>query len=90
MPSLNIKNDETHRLAASLAHLRGVSLVAAITQSVREALEREMAERDRRVSREGLADRLMAIASRTAPLMADMPDSAHAADFLYDEVGLPR
>ncbi|HEY7388114.1 MAG TPA: type II toxin-antitoxin system VapB family antitoxin, partial [Bryobacteraceae bacterium] len=38
--AMNIKNSETERLAKELAELTGESLTAAITESVRERLER--------------------------------------------------
>ena len=39
--SLNIKNDETCRLARELAQLTGESMTGAITIALRERLERE-------------------------------------------------
>jgi len=53
---LNIKNEETHRLAQELARLTGESMTAAVTEAVRERLERVRRERAT-----GLADRLLAI-----------------------------
>ena len=37
--SLNIKNEETHRLARELAVLTGESMTGAITVALRERLE---------------------------------------------------
>jgi len=54
--SLNIKNEETHRLAQELARLTGESMTAAVTEALRERLERVRRERAA-----GLADRLLAI-----------------------------
>jgi len=82
---LNIKNEETHRLAVELAKLTGESLTAAVTQAVRERLDR--------IRREGgssLADRLLAIGKDCAPRLKDPFRSADHADLLYDERGLPR
>jgi len=82
---LNIKNEETHRLAVELAKLTGESLTAAVTQAVRERLDR--------IRREGgssLADRLLAIGKDCAPRLKDPLRSADHADLLYDERGLPR
>jgi len=53
---LNIKNEETHRLAQELARLTGESMTAAVTEALRERLERVRRERAA-----GLADRLLAI-----------------------------
>ena len=36
--SLNIKNEETYRLAQELAQLTGESMTAAVTEAVRERL----------------------------------------------------
>jgi antitoxin VapB len=77
--SLNIKNEETHRLAQELAQLTGESMSAAVTEALRQRLERVknrgMAERIRKISRESSA-RL-----KGKPL----PD---IDDLLYDENGL--
>jgi antitoxin VapB len=58
---LNIKNEETHRLAVELAKLTGESLTAAVTQAVRERRDRI-----RREERSSLADRLLAIGKHCA------------------------
>jgi hypothetical protein len=91
MPSLNIKNEETYRMVHDLAKLKGISMVAAVTNSVRETLEREKAERDRRHKKEGLAEVLMAIARETGPMMNDGRTSIELIEDLYDPItGLPR
>jgi len=82
---LNIKNEETHRLAVELAKLTGESLTAAVTQAVRERLDRI-----RREVGLSLADRLLAIGKDCAPRLKDPFRSADHADLLYDERGLPR
>ncbi len=43
--SLNIKNQETHRLARELAQLTGETMTGAITVALKERLEREKRER---------------------------------------------
>jgi antitoxin VapB len=82
---LNIKNEETHRLAVELAKLTGESLTAAVTQAVRERLDRI-----RREAGSSLADRLMAIGKDCAARLKEPFRSADHADLLYDERGLPR
>ncbi len=82
---LNIKNDETHRLAEELARLTGESMTAAVTEAVRERLERV-----RREQGESLADRLLAIGKDCAPRLKEPFRSADHAELLYDERGLPR
>jgi antitoxin VapB len=45
--SLNIKKVETHKLAQELAYLTGESLTDAVTNALRERLDRLRRERDR-------------------------------------------
>jgi antitoxin VapB len=82
---LNIKNDETHRLAEELARLTGESMTAAVTEAVRERLERVRRERGA-----SLADRLVAIGKDCAPRLKQPFRTADHAELLYDERGLPR
>ena len=84
--SLNIKNEETCRLAGELAHLTGETMTGAITVALRERLERENGER----SAEARVQRLLAIGRRCAGMMGDGPSAVEHGDFLYDERGLPR
>ena len=83
---LNIKNEETCRLAAELAALTGETKTGAITVALRERLEREKRERDA----EALVEDLMAIGKRCAALMGPGPSSDEIGEFLYDERGLPK
>jgi len=85
--SLNIKNAETYRLVKELADLTGESMTGAVTEAVRERLDRV-----RRESGEpaGMAERILAIA---ADMRARLPDDffdVEHGDLLYDEHGLPR
>ncbi len=84
--SLNIKNEETCRLAAELARLTGETKTGAITAALRERLERERRTRDIEERRRDLR----AIAERFAKLMGPGPSAVEHGDFLYDERGLPR
>ncbi len=83
---LNIKNDETCRLADELARLTGETMTGAITVALRERLEREKRER----SAEALARELRAIGQRCAKLMGPGPSAIEHGDLLYDEQGLPK
>jgi antitoxin VapB len=83
--SLNIKSEEAHRLARELARLTGESMTAAVTEAVRERLDR--LRRDQAV---GLADRLLAIGKDCAARLKEPFRSADHGDLLYDERGLPR
>lgn len=83
--SLNIKNDEAHRLAKELASVTGETLTKAVAESIRERLERL-----RREERAGLADRLMAIGRDCAKRLPEPYRTADHGDLLYGEDGLPR
>ena len=84
--SLNIKNEETCRLAGELARLTGETMTGAITVALRERLRREKRKRsvDTRVRE------LRAIAERCARLLGPGPSAVEHGDLLYDEQGLPR
>jgi len=79
---MNIKDEEAHRLAKELAALTGESLTKAVTEAIREKLDRE--------HRKGLADRLMKIAADAAPRWKEPYKSMDIDELLYDEKGLPK
>ena len=83
--SLNIKNDETCRLAGELARLTGETMTGAVTVALRERLERERRARgaERRLRE------MRAIAERCAKLLGPGPSAVEHGDVLYDERGLP-
>ena len=83
--SLNIKNEDAHRLARELAALTGESMTAAVTEAIRERLRRLKGSK-----REGLSERLLAIGRDSAPRFKEPYRSADHGDLLYDERGLPR
>jgi antitoxin VapB len=83
--ALNIRNPETDRLAEQLAELTGETKTAAVTQALRERLQRVQRER----SGTRLADRLDTIAVRVAALPVRDGRSAEAI-LGYDDDGLPR
>lgn len=84
--SLNIKNEDAHRLARELAALTGESMTVAVTEAIRERIERLK----RAKNRNGLAERLLAIGRDSAPRFKEPYRSADHGDLLYDERGLPR
>ena len=84
--SLDIKNDETCRLASDLALPTGETMTGAITVALRERLERQQRKPDI-ASR---ARNLRAIAERCATLMGPGPSAIDHGDLLYDERGLPK
>jgi antitoxin VapB len=84
--SLNIKNEETHRLVRRLAELTGQSQTSAVEDAVRRRLEELEHEEDR----EARIQRLLEIGRQTAAAMdPEMRKIAHG-DLLYDEMGLPK
>ncbi len=83
---LNIKNDETCRLAGELARLTGDTMTGAITIALRERLERERRVR----GAERRLQEMQAIADRCARLLGPGPSAVQHGDVLYDERGLPR
>jgi antitoxin VapB len=82
--SLNIKSQEAHELATELARLTGESKTKAVTEAIRERLDREQ----RRHNKEALVAELLAIARRCAA--HPRRDRRSLEELLYDERGLPR
>lgn len=82
---LNIRNKQAEELAAALAKLTGETKTEAVTQALRERLERVRRGRTRR----RLADDLDEIALHCAGLALRDPRSADEI-IGYDEHGLPR
>jgi len=82
---LNIKNPVTEKLVQELADLTGESMTAAVTEAVRERLERA-----REANGTGLADRLVEIGKDCAAHLPAPYRSMDPAELLYDEKGLPR
>jgi antitoxin VapB len=84
--SLNIKNPNTYRLVKELADLTGESMTAAVTEAVRERLDRlRQAGADI-----GMAEQIHAIA---VDMRARLPDDffqVDHGDLLYDDDGLPK
>ncbi|MGA8673309.1 MAG: type II toxin-antitoxin system VapB family antitoxin [Terracidiphilus sp.] len=86
--ALSLKNVETERLARELAELRGVSLVAAVTDAVKQDLAREKRNQQRNKL---MAEWLMEISRETGPMMNDGKTSTELIEELYDpDTGLPR
>jgi antitoxin VapB len=81
--SLNIKNEKTHRLAQELARATGESMTAAVSEAIRERLERVRGK-----SKKGMAEKLMKIARASGPLWKKPYVSID--ELLYDEKGLPK
>jgi antitoxin VapB len=82
--ALNIKNEETQKLAQELAKLTGESMTAAVTGAVRERLDRVRGEHG-----VGLADRLLKIGEDCAAHLREPFRSVDHGELLYEK-GLPR
>jgi antitoxin VapB len=83
--SLNIKDEKTHRMARELARATGESMTAAVSEAIRERLERV-----RGSSKEEMLERIMKIARECGPLWKEPYRSIDHGDLLYDEKGLPK
>ena len=83
--SLNIKNEETHRLATQLARVTGENMTEAVTKAVRERLDRVRSQRGT-----GLAERLVKIGKDCATHLKEPFRSRAHGDLLYDKKGLPK
>ncbi|MGC2110158.1 MAG: type II toxin-antitoxin system VapB family antitoxin [Candidatus Korobacteraceae bacterium] len=83
--ALNIKNKETYRLVEKLARATGENMTEAVTESVRERLDRISQRGDK-----GLAERLVRIGKDCAAHLKGRFRSVDHGDLLYDDKGLPR
>ena len=83
--SMNIKNKEANQLARQLSKLTGESLTLAVTEAVRERLDRVRSERGI-----GLAERLLLIGRDCAAHLKEPFRSIDHDDMLYDDRGLPE
>ena len=83
--SMNIKNKEASRLTRQLTKLTGESLTTAITEAVRERLDR--VRRERGVD---LAERLLLIGRDCAAHLKEPFRTIDPDKMLYDDRGLPK
>jgi antitoxin VapB len=79
---LNIKNDETHRLAVKLAALTGETMTKAVTVAIIERIER--------LQRQRHVPEIMARAQDIIRKSGGAQPYADHADLLYNEHGLPK
>jgi antitoxin VapB len=82
---MNIKNEETCRLTKQLSKLTGESLTTAVTEAVRQRLDRVRSERG-----VDLAERLLIIGRDCAAHLKKPFRTIDHGDMLYDERGLPK
>ncbi len=83
---LNIKNNETCRLAGELARLTGETMTGAIAVALRERLAREKRLRNA----DARVEELLAIGRRCAESLGPGPSAVEHGDLLYDDRGLPK
>ncbi len=86
--SLNIKNGEAERLARQLAAVTGESVTGAITEAVRERLDRLHQHDESAAAQRALRTR--EIAADAARRWVEPYRSADHGHLLYDDAGLPR
>lgn len=79
---LNIKNEETYRLVRELADLTGESMTGAVTEAVRERLERLRGD----FQTQDVIDLAREIREHLPPGYLEVDHG----DLLYDENGLPK
>ena len=83
--TMNIKNEEAYRLTKQLSKLTGESLTTAVTEAVRERLDRIRREREG-----DLAERLLTIGRDCAAHLQAPYRTLDHGEMLYDERGLPK
>ncbi|HKV80111.1 MAG TPA: type II toxin-antitoxin system VapB family antitoxin [Candidatus Sulfotelmatobacter sp.] len=83
--SLNIKDEKAHRMARELARATGESMTAAVSEAIRERLERV-----RENSRKSMSERLMELGRDCAARLKEPYKSMDVDELLYDEDGLPK
>ena len=83
--ALNIKNKEAEKLVHELSKVTGESMTAALTEAVRERLDRVRSERGA-----GRVDRLLKIGKDCASHLHEPYRSIDHGELLYDDKGMPR
>ena len=81
--ALNIKNEEACRLARELSQMTGESMTTAITEALRERIERK------RPRKRASAERIMELGRQIAAHL-DIEEGEDPFAFLYDENGMPK
>lgn len=83
--SLNIKNEQAHKLAKELASLTGESMSQAVTIAIQQRLEMV-----RGGTPEELKAKIQELAADCAGRWNEPWASREHGDLLYDDLGLPR
>ncbi len=79
---LNIKNEETHRLATQLAGLTGETMTKAVTVAIRERIARLQRQRN--------VPEILARAQEIIRKSGGAQSYTDHAELLYDAHGLPK
>jgi antitoxin VapB len=82
---MNIKDEETHRLARRLARLTGENMTTAVNQALRARLKEIDAAKD-----DDFVERVLAIGRDCAAHLKEPYKSIDHGELLYDEKGLPK
>lgn len=82
---MNIKSPEAHRLARELAEMTGETMTDAVTEALRERLERLRAD-----GATARAARLVRIGRICAERLPEQVRNIDHGELLYDRAGLPR
>ena len=83
MPTLNIKDERTYKLARELAKETGETMTRAVTEAIREKLEQVRKRR-----KKATAEEIMEMGRKFAKLIRE--PNLDVDNFLYDENGLPK
>jgi antitoxin VapB len=83
--NLNIKNEETYKLAAKLAELTNETMTKAVTIALRECIDRLRQRKQKATVAE-----MMEIGKRCADYIKESISSVDHGDLLYDDQGLPK
>ena len=83
--SLNIKNEQAHQMAQELARLTGENMTTAVSEAIRERLERVRGR-----SKKDLTERILEIGRDCAAHLNEPYKSIDHGEMLYDEKGLPK
>ena len=84
--SLNIKNEETHRLIRRLAELTGQSQTSAVEDAVR----RRLAELSREDEIARSFANIMEISRQSSAAMTEEEKAVTLEELLYDDQGMPK
>ncbi|MEJ7837244.1 MAG: type II toxin-antitoxin system VapB family antitoxin [Thermomicrobiales bacterium] len=89
MPTLNIKDEEIHRMAKALAEAHRTSMTEEVRQAVRERYDRIEPKAN---SKAGLVDWIKEFTATLGPAhkSGDPEFSQMIDELLYDENGLPK